>query len=101
METQKQEITDVHLVCMILLTFNYAQTESKKNFTSNEMFERIENFFNVTKERVVDTLEAMCSGNICGKWQRNNEDGSTTVHYTKHTFVIKEGVLRVLDEQPE
>jgi hypothetical protein len=100
---EKQELTDVLLVCMVLLTFEYAyaQDKNKMHFTAEEMFAQLSNFFNIEKDRVQAIMDEMCTGNILGKWEKKEKDTEeSTIAYTVQSFKLRDGVVRVMDETP-
>jgi hypothetical protein len=99
---EKQKLTDVSLVCMVLLTFEYAFAEGKKeHYTIDEMYNQLVEFFNIEKDKVEQVMEEMCVCNICGKWQKKESDGGETIAYTLQSFKLKDGVVRVFSETPD
>jgi hypothetical protein len=99
---EKVELSDVSLVCMILLTFQYSinGTAGKTHLTIDEIFENLDKFFKIEKSRLESTIFEMCVGNICGQWLRKYQDGTEVHEYTLKSFELKDGDVRVLDMTP-
>jgi hypothetical protein len=98
---EKVELTDVMLVCMILLTFQYSiKGTSKTHLTIDELFESLDRFFLIEKSRLESTIFEMCVGNICGQWLRKYQDGTEVHEYTLKSFELKDVDFRVLDMTP-
>ena len=99
---EKNELSDISLVCMILLTFQYLNNEKtgKTHLTADELFESLERFFKIEKSRVESTLYEMCVGNICGQWLRKYPDGTEIHEYTLKSFQVRDGDIRVVDMTP-
>ena len=99
---EKGELTDVMLVCMILLTFQYTfnSEKGKSHLTADELFESLQKFFIIDKSRVEATLYEMCVGNICGQWLRKYPDGTEVHEYTLKSFQLRDGNVRVVDMTP-
>jgi hypothetical protein len=99
---EKNELSDISLVCMILLTFQYLINEKtgKTHLTADELFESLDRFFKIEKSKVESTLYEMCVGNICGQWIRKSPDGTETHEYTLKSFQVRDGNIRVVDTTP-
>jgi hypothetical protein len=99
---EKGELTDVMLVCMIMLTFQYSinGTAGKTHLTVDELFTSLDRFFIIEKSRVESTLYEMCVGNICGQWLRKSPDGTEVHEYTLKSFQLRDGEVRVVDMTP-
>jgi hypothetical protein len=98
---EKKELTDIMLVCMILLTFQYSFTgDDKSHLTIDELFDKMSKYFIVEKSKIESTLYEMCVGNICGQWLRKYPDGTEINEYTLTSFQLKDGNVRVIDTTP-
>lgn len=99
---EKGELSDISLVCMILLTFQYSINGSagKTHLTVDDLYESLEKFFIIEKSRVESTIYEMCVGNICGQWLRKYPDGTEVHEYTLKSFQQKDGDVRVVDMTP-